>query len=412
MRENRVKELYDYPFFRLAELLEGIAPPADMEPVFLHIGEPQMAPPQLLGDTIAKNSHLWSKYPPVKGGTDYLQAISNWMDKRYGFSSGTVDPNKHALIVCGSREALYLAAELAVERKRPHLKGHTKAAICLPNPLYHVYYGGALMAGAEAICVSATLDNGFIPDFEGLSEEILARTAMIYLCTPGNPVGTVASKTQLQTMIKLARKYDFILAVDECYSEIYFEEPSTGGLEAAHDLDGCFDNVLVFNSLSKRSSAPGLRTGFVAGDEKLIADFAMLRSYGGAQVPGPLAAAGAALWRDENHVIANRAHYKKLVKIADETLGHLPGYIRPDAAFFLWLNVAKSGLSGVQATQKLWDEGGVKVQAGKFMSRAVEDDTNNDITPGDDYIRIALVYDEATMKDGLARISRILGGHS
>ena len=283
----------------------------------------------------------------------------------------------------------------------------------MPNPLYHVYYGGALMANAEPYCLSANAENDFIPDFSIINDKILNRIAMIYLCSPANPVGKVASKSKLQNMIKLARKYDFIIAFDECYSEIYFDEKPAGGLRAAYDLNGKFDNILCFNSLSKRSSAPGLRTGFIAGDPQLIADFTMLRSYGGAQVSGTLMAAGAALWRDEIHVENNRNHYRKLLKIADDCLGDLAGYIRPDAAFFLWFNVAKSGLTGEEAVKKIWQMAGVKTQAGKFMSRPENSKeqnnvTINNITPGDDYIRIALVYNEDIMRDSLSHIGEIL----
>ena len=413
MRQNLVKKLYDYPFFKLNQLLDGISPPTDVKPIFLHIGEPQIPPPQLLSDEIAKNSHLWAKYPPVKGSIDYLTAVGQWIEKRYDFNDDIIDPNSHIMVSCGSREALFLAAKLAVERKKPQLLDNKKPIIAMPNPLYHVYHGGALMAGAVPYCLSANAENDFIPDFGKINDEILNRIAMIYLCSPANPVGKVASKSKLQNMIELARKYNFILAFDECYSEIYFDKPPIGGLRAAYELNGKFDNILCFNSLSKRSSAPGLRTGFIAGDPQLIADFTMLRSYGGAQVAGPLMAAGAALWRDETHVENNRNHYRKLLKIADDCLGDLPGYIRPDAAFFLWLNVAKSGLTGEKAVKKLWQIAGVKTQAGKFMSRPENNTEENNnitpnITPGDDYIRIALVYNEDIMHNGLSHIGKIL----
>lgn len=402
MTDDRIAKLHDYPFRRLNKLLGETT--SNKSPIALQIGEPQNAAPALLGATVAEHGELWSKYPPLKGSADYRRAVADWATRRYGLPAGAVDPETNVLIACGSREALYQAACLATERKKQRLGDGVQPAICLPNPLYHVYYGGALMAGAEPVTVDATPENNFIPDYDGLPEELLDRTALVFLCTPGNPTGTVASRAQLERMIKAARKHDFILAVDECYSEIWFGEPSIGGLEAAHGIDGTFDNLLVFNSLSKRSSAPGIRCGFIAGDAGLLDDFAMLRAYGGAQIPGPLQAAGAALWDDETHVAENRALYDRLVGVAEEELGGLPGYQRPEAAFFLWLDTAKSGLSGEEAAKRLWQEQAVKVMAGRFMSRAGDDGAS----PGDDFIRIALVFDEEITREACRRIRQVL----
>ncbi len=397
------EQLYDYPYNRLNGLLGHIEP--KKSPLLTHIGEPQGNPPALLNETVAANGHLWSKYPPIKGTPSFRQAAIQWAQKRYDLPDGFLDAEKHVVPVNGTREALFQAGLYAADRKRAKLPKGVDPIICLPNPLYHVYFGAALFGHTEALMVDATEDNHFIPDFESLSPEVLERTALIYLCTPGNPVGTVASLSRLTAMLETARKYDFILAVDECYSEIWTEEAPAGGLEAAKQLGDNLDNLLVFNSLSKRSSAPGLRCGMVIGAEKLLQDINMLRGYGGAQVPGPLLAAATELWKEDSHVAENRALYQRLISIADEELGNLAGYRSPDAAFFVWFNSSKHGLTGEEAATKLWQDEGIKVMPGRYMCRA---DEKTGKSPGDDYIRLALVHDEKTVKEICARVRRSL----
>ncbi|MTI09890.1 aminotransferase class I/II-fold pyridoxal phosphate-dependent enzyme [Curvivirga aplysinae] len=398
-----VEQLYDYPYNRLNKLLGHIKP--DQDVLLTHIGEPQGNPPKLLADTVAKNSHLWSKYPPIKGTVGFRQAATDWAIKRYNLPESFLDPESNVIPVNGTREALFQAGLYAADRKRAQLSNNEQPIICLPNPLYHVYFGAALMGHAEAVMVDAIEDNHFIPDFESLPEETLRRTALVYLCTPGNPVGTVASLDRLKAMLEAARKYDFILAVDECYSEIWTDEPPAGGLDAAKALGDSLDNLLVFNSLSKRSSAPGLRCGMVIGEAKLLQDLNMLRGYGGAQVPGPLLAAATELWKDDAHVAENRDLYRRLISIADEELGNLSGYRSPDAAFFVWFNTAKHGLSGEEAATKLWQDEGIKVMPGRYMCRA---DDKSGKSPGDDYVRLALVHDEKTVKEICTRVRRSL----
>lgn len=404
MSRAELDQLHDFPYRRLAALFGDDQP--GKSPLLTHIGEPQGNPPALLEEAVAKNSHLWSKYPPINGTPDYRKTVADWATKRFGLDDGYIDPDNMILPACGTREALFLAALMAAARKRAMLKEGTRPVICLPNPLYHVYFGGALMAQADIVAVDATAENNFVPDYESLSPEILDRTALVFLCSPGNPTGTVASLARLKTMIEAARRHDFILAVDECYSEIWFDSPPPGGLEACAALGGGLDNVMVFNSLSKRSSAPGLRNGVIIGPPDLMADFQMLRGYGGAQVPGPLLAAATALWADNGHADENRRLYNRLVDIATEELGNLPGFSRPEAAFFLWYDVAKCGMTGEQAAKRLWAEQGVKVMPGRYMSRA--DETGK--TPGDDFIRIALVHDEETTRDLCDRIRQVVAG--
>jgi aspartate/methionine/tyrosine aminotransferase len=320
----------------------------------------------------------------------------------------------------GTREGLFQIALYAVARKQAQINDDDiTPVICLPNPLYHVYYGGVVMTGAEGYLLDATPDNGFVPDYDNIPEDVLERTAIIFLCNPGNPTGAVANYARLESMIKLARKYDFIIAFDECYSEIYFDTPPLGGLEVCASLDQGLDlsdqracaNVLVFNSLSKRSSAPGLRCGFVAGDADLIREYTMLRGYGGALVAGPLLAGATALWCDEAHVEKNRALYQSLFAVTDKYLGHLSGYHRPDAAFFIWLDVRSYGLDGEAITKLLWQQVGVKVMPGRYMSRPSQGQ-NGDIlemkTPGDHFIRIALVHAPKDVEDCCKRICQVL----
>ncbi len=289
-----------------------------------------------------------------------------------------------------------MAGELVV----PPLKNGQIPAVLMPNPFYQVYLGSAVMAGADPIFVPATNENGFIPDFSKLEPELLDRTALAYLCSPANPQGSVATLDQLKAAITLARKHDFVLVGDECYSEIYSADPPPGLLAACDDIGRGLSNVLVFNSLSKRSSAPGLRAGFVAGDPELIEKFQRLRSHASAVQPLPVMAAATALWRDESHVDENRSLYRQKFEDAEEIFGTRFGFSKPAGGFFLWLDVGDSR----DATKSLWRDGGIKVLPGAYLSRPGTDG----VSPGDRYIRVALVHDRATTASGLARMFEIL----
>lgn len=403
MRDHpALDRLGDYPFQRLAALLEDVPPAAGREPIAMHIGEPQLPEPALVAETVARNAHLWRRYPHPLGSDEYRAAAADWLGRRYDLPAGLIDPERNVTAVCGTREALFQAALIAVARD-PAAASGDRPAVLMPNPMYHVYYGAALMAGAEAVPVAATAATGFLPDYAALDPALLRRTALAYLCTPGNPQGAVASMAQLQALIRLAREYDFLLALDECYSEIWRGAPPAGGLEACAAMGGDLANVLVFHSLSKRSNAPGLRAGFVAGDPEAIARLVRVRSYGGAQVPGPIQAAAAALWRDEAHVESGRAHYAALFAMARRILGNRAGYHDSPGGFFLWLDVG----DGEAAARRAWRDGGVKVMPGRYMSRA---DPATGENPGDRYIRVALVHDAATAEAGLARLADSLEG--
>ncbi len=395
-----------HPFGRLSQLLDGHAPGqhgidlpelAGDKPVLLSVGEPQNAPPAFLVEEIAGAAADFSRYPPARGTPAYLEACADWLTRRYALAPGGIDPKTMIQAIPGSREGLFFAALGAVLSRADDA---APPAMLMPNPSYHVYPGAAVAAGAEPILAPATRDSGHLPDYAALPPDVLARTALAFYCTPANPQGAAASEAELRGLIELARRYDFILAVDECYAEIYTDHPPAGALQAAAVLGGSLDNLLVFHSLSKRSSAPGLRCGFAAGAPDLIATLDMMMRTGGAGVPYPTLAAGTRLWREEGHVLANRARYQKNFEIAERVLGNRFGFRKPDGGFFLWLDVG----DGEKAALTLWREAGLRVLPGAYMARADAEGVN----PGDAYIRVALVYGPELTEAALNRLAEVL----
>ncbi|MCA0199214.1 MAG: aminotransferase class I/II-fold pyridoxal phosphate-dependent enzyme [Proteobacteria bacterium] len=398
MYNARLDGLTEYPFQRLAALLAGLNPPSSdkgADQTIMSIGEPQHTPPALLHAALAKAQGDWGKYPPNAGTPAYRTAVAAWCTQRFNLPAGYIDSEKHILPLAGSREGLFMAAQLCV----PATKNGRTSAVLMPNPFYQVYFGAAVMNGAEPVFVAATRETDFQPNYEAVAREDLERTAMAYLCTPSNPQGTIATLAQLKTAITLARKHDFVLACDECYSEIYDDAPPAGALQACAELGEGLNNVLVFNSLSKRSSVPGLRAGFVAGDPDLIAKLSKLRAHGGAVQPLPVMAAATALWSDETHVIENRALYRAKNDDAERIFGNRFGFYRPAGGFFLWLDVK----DGEAAARALWEKGGIKVLPGAYLARAT-----GGTNPGQAYIRVALVHERAKVADALARMIPIL----
>lgn len=388
--------LSDYPFEALRTLLNPVSPVVNDPPILMSLGEPQHQPPALLTETLAAHAYEWNKYPPMAGTPELRQAIVDWLARRYRLLAGALHPDKHVVTLAGTKEGLYLFSSLVV----PRHKAGARPVVLVPNPYYLVYNGAATMAGADAVFLDATRDNAFMPDLAAIPRETLERTALFYLCSPANPQGTIASLDYLKQAIALARRYDFVLAVDECYAEIWDRAPPPGALEACAALGAGFDNVVVFHSLSKRSSAAGLRSGFVAGDPALIGHFRHLRDYGGCQVPLPIQAAATALWRDEAHVEENRARYRRKFDIAEAAIGGRFGFYRPEGGFFLWLDVG----DGEAAALRLWRDAAVRVLPGGYTARAAEGRDN----PGGRYIRLAIVHDEATLEAAFARIRRVL----
>jgi N-succinyldiaminopimelate aminotransferase len=332
----------------------------------------------------------------MTGTPEFRRAVADWLGRRFGAPAGLVDADSHIIPVSGTREALFGIALAAV----PESKSGQAPCVLMPNPFYQVYLGGAVIAGAEPVLVPATKDVGFLPDFSALGAATLDRTALAYYCSPANPQGAIAPLSTLVEIVKLARKHDFVAVFDECYSEIYEDAAPPGGIAACAALGQGLDNVLVFNSLSKRSSVPGLRCGFVAGDARLIKRFTRLRDYGGAPPPLPLLAAATALWGDEAHVTENRMLYRRKFALAETALGGRCGFYRPDGGFYLWLDVE----DGEKAASALWREQGVRVMPGAYLAR--EDASG--VNPGARYIRVALVHDLETTERALHRMSAVL----
>lgn len=394
MHNDILDQLSDYPFDRLRALLGDTVPPDGMAPIHMQIGEPKHAPPEFIGPILTRDMSEWGRYPPPNGPDDLRAAIADWLVMRYGLPGGAIDPSHHIAIVSGTREALFMAALLSV----PTEKAGKRPSVLMPNPFYQVYVGAAALARADVVYVPAGPETGFQPDFTGVAAADLDRAALAYINTPANPQGSVATLEQLKRSVELARERDFVLAVDECYSEIYTGDKPPGLFDACRDIGGedPFANTLVFHSLSKRSNVPGLRSGFIAGDPKLIRLLLRLRQYGGAQVPLPVMNASAALWRDEAHVEASRDLYRAKFDLSLELLDGRFGAFRPGGGFYLWLDVGDSEA----AAYKLWTEAGLRVLPGAYLARDMPDGSN----PGAAYIRMALVHDLDTTREAISRL--------
>ncbi len=397
MAADRLEALTSYhPFTRLNGLLSGLKPPAGLDPVLLSVGEPQQTPPPMIMAELQRHQEQWGKYPLAPGTAEFRGTVRDWLNRRYRLPSTMIDPDRHILPVAGTREALFMIALSAV----PEAGIGKRPAVLMPNPFYHVYAGAAAMAGGEPVFLSSTIANGFQPRPQDVPEDVLARTALAYVCSPANPQGSVASVDLLKAWIAAARRHNFIVAFDECYGEIYGDVAPAGSLEAAALLGGELDHVVAFHSLSKRSGAPGLRSGFICGDPKQIQRVTQLINYGGVAVPGPIIAASTALWRDEAHVEAGRARYRANFDAAERILGQRFGAPRPAGGFFLWLDVG----DGEEAAKVLWSRAALRVLPGGYMARP----DSNGHNPGQRYIRVALVHDPATTAAALQRLADVL----
>lgn len=389
------------PFSQLRHLLAGIDPgiPPGIE---LTIGEPREAMPDFIAAKLSEAIDLYAKYPPIRGSDAVRSAIATWMGRRYEIVGG-VDPAREILLLNGSREGLFFACLPAVGRKA--LTSAQRPAIVMCNPYYSAYIAGALAVGADAILLNATQSSGFLPDLDWLESqpELLARTAAIFIGSPANPQGAVADRDYIARALALARAHDAMLFLDECYSEIYVDAAPTGGLEVASLTPERFRNLVVFNSLSKRSNLPGLRSGFCAGDPVFLDAFAEIRNMCAPTVPGPVQHATAAAWLDETHVVATRAAYKAKFAIADTLLAGRYDYRRPAGGFCLWLDMSQFG-GGRDAAVTLWKRAGVKVIPGSFLGGIGHDGTN----PGANYVRIALVQNPSTIREALERTISVL----
>nr|CAX84141.1 Aminotransferase [uncultured bacterium] len=386
-----LSRLHPYPFEKLAGLLHGIRPPGGLAPLNLSIGEPRHPVPEFLRQATAAALDGLGRYPTTRGEPALSVAIGDWLERRFGLPSGAVQPSRHFIPVNGTREALYSIALAVVDRTGP------KRQVLMPNPFYQIYEGATLMAGGEPYRVDAVAGNGFLPDYAGVPAEILDRTALLYLCSPGNPTGAVVPVAGLTRLLELAERHDFVIAADECYSEIWYDAPPPGLLQAAWEMGWTdFRRCLVFHSLSKRSNMPGARSGFVAGDAEVLGEYFRLRTYTGCAMPPFVQKAAIAAWGDEGHVEENRGLYRKKLDDAIAILTPVLPVARPEAGFYLWLRVPGGGEA---FARRLFAEYNVTVLPGAYLGR--EGGAGN---PGAPYVRIALV---ATVEENRQAMERI-----
>lgn len=388
-----LQRLEPYPFTKLQQLLEDLDTPTDRSPIALSIGEPQHKAPPFVMQVVADNLERLANYPKTAGLPELNAGIAAWLQAR--FSLNHIDAMSQVLPVNGTREALFAFAQAVV---RPG------ALVLSPNPFYQIYEGAALLAGASPLFLNCTANTGFLPDFSAVTEKQWQQCELLYLCSPGNPTGAVMPVEKLQELIKLARHYDFIIASDECYSEIYFDEqnPPPGLLQACAAMgDEDYRNCVVFHSLSKRSNLPGLRSGFVAGDARVLKDFLLYRTYHGCAMPIHHQLASLAAWNDEEHVLANRQQYRdKFAAVLDILDGHL-NVTMPDAGFYLW---AETPGADTDFARALYAQENVTVLPGRFLAREVDG-----INPGEGRVRIALVADTGQCVEAAHRLVRVAG---
>jgi N-succinyldiaminopimelate aminotransferase len=370
---------------RLRALLD--VPSKANDVINMTIGEPRHAFPDFVGPLLADHLAGFNSYPSNEGQADLLAAMAGFMARRYGLHLDAAQ----IIALNGTREGLYNAAMALCSET----KAGAQPVVLTPNPFYPVYGVAALSVGAEPVYLPATAATGHLPDFAAVPDDILRRTAIAYICSPANPQGAVADADYWRRLITLAETHDFMIFADECYSEIYRDTPPPGALQIAAEMGAHPDRVLIFQSLSKRSNLPGLRCGFAAGGAGAITRLRQLRAFAGAPLPGPLQAVAAAVWADEDHVTQNRALYQRKYAIADQIFGDVPGYLSPQAGFFLWLPVP----DGEKAALDLWRETGVRVLPGAYLSR--DDGGQN---PGAGFIRVAMVAPEQELQRGLGLI--------
>ncbi|HVY00395.1 MAG TPA: aminotransferase class I/II-fold pyridoxal phosphate-dependent enzyme [Pseudorhodoplanes sp.] len=380
---------------RLADLLAPFGPGKPV--INLSVGEPQHAVPDFVGPVLARHVGDFNKYPPNKGIEGFRKAAAAWLSRRYQLPR-PLDTEGEIMVLCGTREGLFLAA-IAAKRFVPPRAG--RPAILIPNPFYAVYSAAAQGAECEPVYLPATAATGFLPDLDALDDALLSRAVAFYIASPANPQGAVASPDYLKRLVSLARRHGFLIFADECYSEIYTKAPPPGMLEYAGPD---YANVLVFHSLSKRSNLAGLRIGFVAGDANFLSRYLDLRSVSSPQAPIPLQQVAIAAYSDESHVEENRRLYAQKFDLADQIVGDRYGYRRPAGGFFLWLDVGAQG-GGEQAALKLWREAGLRVLPGGYVGRPDSSGRN----PGDNYIRVAMVQNNEITAEALHRLVAVLG---
>ncbi|PPC79626.1 MAG: succinyldiaminopimelate transaminase [Methylotenera sp.] len=373
----------------MRDLFKGITPNAEFKPINLSIGEPKHETPSLIKDALVNHLSGLANYPTTTGSIELRSTISDWISRRYQIPA--LNPEKAILPVTGSREALFAFAQVMIDQTKPD------PIVISPNPFYQIYEGAAFLAGATPYFLNTLphqdANYNHVMDFSSVPTDVLARTQLVYICSPGNPSGKVMSLEQWRTVFNLSDQYGFVIAADECYSEIYFDEasPPLGALQAAHLLGRDYKNLVVFSSLSKRSNVPGMRSGFVAGDEKIIESFTLYRTYHGCAMNPAVQAASIAAWNDETHVIENRRLYAAKFKDVTPLLSDVLDVAVPDAAFYLWAKIKDTGLSDTEFAIKLYRDLNITVLPGSYLAREA-----HGVNPGKNFIRMALVasYEE------------------
>ncbi|MEI6744895.1 MAG: succinyldiaminopimelate transaminase [Methylococcaceae bacterium] len=388
-----LKNLHPYPFEKLAQLKNGITPPVNKSPITLSIGEPAHATPQFIKDVLIENLNSISNYPTTKGIPKLREAIADWLGKRFACD---VNPETQVLPVNGTREALFSFAQCVIDATKNPL-------VVMPNPFYQIYEGAALLAGAEPYFLNTTAETNYLPDFAAVPADVWERCQLLYICSPANPSGSVMSEVDFETVLELAEKYDFIIASDECYSELYDDEanPPVGLLEVAAKMGNSeFKRCVVFHSLSKRSNCAGLRSGFVAGDAEILKSYFAYRTYHGCAMSVPTQYASIAAWQDEAHVVENRRLYREKFAAFVEILSDVCTIQKPPASFYIWL---KTSISDTDFTQQLFAQENVTVLAGSFLSREFAG-----VNPAANHVRIALVAPLAECIEAAKRIKNFI----
>jgi N-succinyldiaminopimelate aminotransferase len=391
MNQN-IAKLQPYPFEKLSALKAGINPPANLKPISLSIGEPQHQAPSFVAVEVTASLAGLSRYPTIAGSLELRESIKTWLCNRFKLKSGSLDIERHILPVNGTREALFAFAQAVVA-------AGAESLVLMPNPFYQIYEGAAILAGAAPWFMNISAEAGYLPDFNAVPEQAWQRCKLIYICSPGNPTGTVLGMAQLKQLIELSDRFDFVIASDECYSEIYLDEnaPPVGLLEAAAALGrDDYRNCVCFHSLSKRSNLPGMRSGFVAGDATILERFRLYRTYHGCSMSPPYQAASIKAWSDENHVRANRDLYRKKFDAVLTILSPVMKVYRPDASFYLW---PETEIDDAKFARELYRLYNLTVLPGSYLSRAT-----GSFNPGQNRIRLALV---ATLDECVEAAERI-----
>ncbi len=388
--------LHRYPFERLNELKAGITPPEHLKPISLSIGEPKHQSPAFVKQALIDNIDQVGVYPATRGGQPLREAIAQWLQQRFNLPSQSIDADQHVLPVTGTREALFAFTQAVIDPR-------TKPLVVTPNPFYQIYEGAALLAGAELHYLDCSAEDNFIPDLSSVPESVWQRCQLLHLCSPGNPTGAVTSVEQFQQAIALADKYDFIIASDECYSEVYLQEdkPPPGLLQACAEMGRSdYSRCVVFHSLSKRSNLPGLRSGFVAGDRDVLQAFLRYRTYHGCAMSTAVQAASTAAWSDESHTVKNRSLYREKFAAVTEILSPVLDFPQPEASFYLW---PKTPIADTDFAQQLFAQQNVTLLPGQYLSR--QTDSGN---PGKNRVRLALVAETGECIEAAQRIRQFV----